>query len=76
MFRKLALRRSAEQHLGRVGSNVFGYSFRCLITSVHVDAMLCEPASTLTRSPTPMHLTDAACAPRNVNPLTSRTGVR
>ena len=56
VFRKLALRRSAEQHPGRVGSNVFGDNFRCLITSVHVDAMLGEPASMLTRSPTPMHL--------------------
>ena len=44
VFRKLALRRSAEQHPGRVGSNVFGDNFRCLITSVHVDAMLGEPA--------------------------------
>ena len=56
VFRKLALRLSVEQCPGRVGSNVFGDSFRCLIASVHVDAMLGEPVSTLTRFPTPMHL--------------------
>ena len=56
MFRKLALRLSAERHPGRVGRSLFGDSFCWLIASVHVYAMLCAPASTLIGSPTPMHI--------------------
>ena len=37
MFRKLALRLIAERCPDRVGSNLFGDSFRCLIASVHVE---------------------------------------